>query len=233
MSVVVQATAPGNVASGRVGFTVDGDSMKGAGSEPLLRYFGNMFGVTKHRGAYVGATLAEGSRTKARTSMYRFHVNDPIPFSSNLAVTVDRGPNNVRTDRMSAVAYWYQGGIATLSTKLAASRERRWESPTDEELALWKRSDEIDDEIIEAYRADDLDRARTLLEELLQLEPDNAIASYNLACLYALGGQADKALHLLQQAVDLGFSELSFARHDPDLASLHDHERFRKLVGLP
>lgn len=233
MSVVVQATASGNVASGRVGFIVDGDAKRGAGSEPLLRYFGNMFGVTKHSGAYVGATLAEGSRNKARTSMYRFHVNDPIPFSSNLVVTIDRGPDNVRTDHMSAVAYWYQGGVATLATKLAASRDRRWVSPTDEELALWQRSDEIDDEIIEAYRASDLETARNLLEELLQLEPDNAIASYNLACLYALGSQSDKALHLLQQAVDLGFTELSFARHDPDLASLHDHERFRKLVGLP
>ena len=232
MSVVVQATSPGNVAAGRIAFNVDGDASKGPGGEKLLRYFGNMFGVNQHSTAYSGATLAEGSRVKARTSMYRFHVKDPIPFSETIEVTMERGPDNGRSDNLSAVAYWYQAGVATPSGKFASSRERRWEAPSDEELRLWARADEIDDEIVEAYRAADLETARTLLEELLEIEPQNAIASYNLACLYALGDEQDKALHMLQQAVDLGFSELSYARHDPDLTSLRDHERFKKLVGL-
>jgi hypothetical protein len=233
MSLVVQATDPGNVAAGKVRFLVDGAANKGSGAEPALRYFGNLFGVNERSGPYSGATLAEGSRTKARSSMYRFHVHDAVPFARNLEVTVERGPDNKRTDRMSAVGYWYQRGTGTPGTKLAASRDRRWEAPSDQELALWTRADQIDDEIVEAYRATDMVRAQGLLEELLQLEPANAIASYNLACLYALGGEADKALHMLQQAVDLGFTELTFAQHDPDLASLHEHERFRKLVGLP
>lgn len=229
MSVVVQATSPGSATTGSVRFDVDG---AGGSGERLLRYFGNMFGVNQSTGPFAGATLAEGSRAKARTSMYRFHVHDPIPFGESIEVQIERGGENKRTDRVSAVAYWYQEGVATPSSKLAASRERRWEAPTDEELRLWARADELDEEIIEAYRNKELEVARTLLEELLTLEPKNAIASYNLACLYALGEEADKALHMLQQAVDLGFSELSFAQHDPDLASLHEHERFRKLVGL-
>jgi len=229
LSVVVQQTAPGNATSGQIRFDVDG---AGGGGQRLQRYFGSMFGVNEWSGSFGGATLAEGSRAKARTSMYRFHVHDPVPFGESIEVQVDRGSDNGRTDRISAVAYWYQAGVATPSGKLAASRDRRWEPPSDEELRLWARSDELDGEIIEAYRNKDLVTARALLEELLTLEPKNAIASYNLACLYALGEESDKALHMLQQAVDLGFSELSFAQHDPDLASLHEHERFRKLVGL-
>ena len=134
MSVVVQATSPGNVAAGRIAFNVDGDASKGPGGEKLLRYFGNMFGVNQHSTAYSGATLAEGSRVKARTSMYRFHVKDPIPFSESIEVTMERGPDNGRSDNLSAVAYWYQAGVATPSGKLASSRDRRWEAPSDEEL---------------------------------------------------------------------------------------------------
>lgn len=232
LSVVVQSTAPGSVADGRIRFTVDGDPKRGAGSEPLLRYFGNLFGVGEEGGPYQGATLAEGARPLARTSMYRFHVRDPIPFEESIEVKLDRGAENQRTDRVSAVAYWYQEGVAVPFTKMPPSRDRRWEVPSDELLALWERADELDELIVAAYRSGDLDAARAQLEELLSLEPQNAVASYNLACLYALGEEQDKALHMLQQAVDLGFSELSFARHDPDLVSLHGHERFQKLVGL-
>ena len=232
MSLAIQSTEPGNVGTGSVRFKVDGDPARGPGAQGLMRYFGNLFGANETRGPWSGTTLAEGNRVKARTSFYRFQVHDPVPFNSSMEVTVDHGPNNERTDRMSAVAYWYQAGSAPAFGKFAAARDRRWPSPSDEELALWKRADEIDEEIIDAYRRLDLDQARTLLEELIELEPKNAIASYNLACLYALHGEEDKALHMLQQAIDLGFSELSFARHDPDLKSLHEHERFRMLVGI-
>jgi len=232
MSLVVQSTAPGNVGTGNVSFSVDGEAARGPGSQPLMRYFGNLFGASEVKGPWVGATLAEGNRVKARTSFYRFQVHDPVPFTSSMEITVDHGPTNQRTDRISAVVYWYQTGAAPPFGKFATARDRRWPAPSDEELALWKRADDVDDEIIDAYRRMDLDRARTLLEELIELEPDNAIATYNLACIYSLHDEQDKALHMLESAIDLGFSELSFARHDPDLKALHGHARFKKLVGM-
>jgi len=232
MALALQSSEPGNVGTGNVTFNVDGDAARSPGAQPLIRYFGNLFGANETRGPWSGTTLAEGNRVKARTSFYRFQVHDPVPFTSSMEITVDHGPKNERTDRMSAVVYWYQQGTAPAFGKFAVARDRRWPAPSDEELALWKRADEVDDEIIDAYRRMDLDKARTLLEELIELEPDNAIASYNLACLYALQGEEAKALHMLEQAIDLGFSELSFARHDPDLKALHEHERFKKLVGL-
>lgn len=232
MHLAVQSTEPGNVGTGNVVFQVDGDSARGPGAQSLMRYFGNLFGANPTSGPWAGTTLAEGNRVKARTSFYRFQIHDPVPFGSSMEIAVDHGPDNKRTDRMSAVVYWYQGGTAPAFGKFATARDRRWPAPSDEELALWKRADEVDEQIVQAYRRMDLETALTLLEELVELEPENAIAHYNLACLYSLGGEQDKALHMLEQAIDLGFSELSFARHDPDLKALHDHERFKKLVGL-
>lgn len=232
MSLAVQSTAPGNVGTGMIHFKVDGDTARAPGAMPLMRYFGNLFGANETKGPWVGTTLAEGNRVKARTAFYRFQVHDPVPFTSSMEVTVDHGPENQRTDRISAVVYWYQIGTASPFGKFASARDRRWPAPTDEELALWKRADDVDEEIIDAYRRSDLDKAQALLEELIKLEPENAIATYNLACLYSLHDEQDKALHMLESAIDLGFSELSFARHDPDLKALHDHERFKKLVGL-
>ncbi|MCP4873830.1 MAG: DUF2961 domain-containing protein [Proteobacteria bacterium] len=232
MTMSSQNEEPGAWGTGSVHFEVDGATDRGPGASTLLNYFGNIFGVNKTHGPYQGCTLDEGDRVKARSSVYRFHVEDPVPFDSSIEVKVDHGVDNMRKDRLAAVTYWYQDAPQVPFEKMAAARERRWTPPTDEELALWARADELNDSVLDAYRCDDYDTALTLLEELIELEPDSVYASYNLACLYALKGEQDKALHMLETAIELGFEELAFARHDPDLTSLREHERFRKLVGL-
>ena len=231
MSLVAQNTTPGAWGTGAINFEVDGARDRGPGSVTLLNYFGNIFGLAEVDGPYQGVTLDEGDRVKARSSVYRWHVADPVPFNQSIVIQLDHGPDNKRKDRLAAVAFWYQDAPQVPFEKLAAARERRWPAPSDEELALWRRADELHVDVIDAYRRNDYGAALTLLEELLTLEPESVYASYNLACLYALNGESDRALHLLEQAIELGFAELSFARHDPDLKSLHAHERFFKLVG--
>jgi len=232
LTLAAQNVEPGAWGTGSIHFSVDGGDSGGPGSVTLLNYFGSIFGVNDVDGPYQGCTLDEGDRIKARSSVYRFHVNDPVPFSSSLEVAIDHGRENERQDRLAAVAFWYQDTPQVPFGKLAAARDRRWPAPSDTELALWRRADELNNNVLDAYRRNDYDDALAILEELLELEPDSVYASYNLACLYALKGESDKALHMLEQAIELGFAELSFARHDPDLAPLHGHERFDKLVGL-
>lgn len=41
-------------------------------------------------------------------SVYRFHVQDPIPFQKRIMVTCEHGHGNDRADDWSSVAYWYQ-----------------------------------------------------------------------------------------------------------------------------
>ena len=231
LSLVAQNATPGAWGTGAINFEVDGARSRGPGAVTLLNYFGNIFGLSEISGRYQGVTLDEGDRVKARSSVYRWHVTDPVPFNQSFLLQVDHGQDNQRTDRLAAVAYWYQDAPQVPFEKLAAARERRWPAPSDEELALWRRADQLNVEVVDAYRRNDYDAALTLLEELLTLEPDSMYASYNLACLYALKGESDRSLHLLEQAIELGFTELSFARHDPDLQSLHTHERFFVLVG--
>ena len=232
LSLVVQNSEPGAWGSGALHFSVDGDPARGPGAIPALNYFGNIFGLGKVNGAVQGTTLDEGNRVKARSSVYRFHLTDPVPFSQSIELHLDHGVDNMRSDRIATVAFWYQDEPAVPFQKVPAGRARRWKAPSDAELALWKRSDELNTEVLAAYRRSDFEAARTLLEELLELESQSVYASYNLACLYALNGEQDRALHMLERAIELGFTELGFARLDPDLGSLHDHARFRKLVGL-
>lgn len=41
-------------------------------------------------------------------TVYRFHIQDPIPFQQRIIVTCEHGHGNDRSDDWSSVAYWYQ-----------------------------------------------------------------------------------------------------------------------------
>ncbi len=233
LALAVQNATPGAWGTGRVHMVVDEDPKSGPGEMTIMQWFGGLFGFRQEQGPVQGCTLDEGDRPKARTSLYRFHIDDPVPWSRSVSIEIDHGPKNDRVDRYALVAYSYQDRPSGPSTAMAPAAERRWASPTDAELAQWRRADELNDKVLDAYRRSALDDARRLLEELLKLEPDSVYVNYNLSCLYALAGKKDEALHMLEQAIKLGFTELGFARHDPDLASLRENERYKKLVGIP
>src|SRR5690606_2406513 len=55
-------------------------------------------------------------------------------------------------------------------------------------------------------------------------------AYYNLACIRAVQGRTDEAIAELGRAVGAGFTDVSWARRDGDLASLRDDPRFARVL---
>lgn len=53
---------------------------------------------------------------------------------------------------------------------------------------------------------------------------------YNLACMYALVGNQDEALNLIEEAFNLNPGLKEWSKKDTDLISLQNHETFVKLV---
>lgn len=56
-----------------------------------------------------------------------------------------------------------------------------------------------------------------------------ALVLYNEACAYARGGEPEKAVASLAEAVDAGFSDSAQVDSDPDLASLRERDDFKKV----
>ena len=44
----------------------------------------------------------------SRSSVYRFHLDSPIPFTKSFKATIEHGHANARSDNFYSVAYWYQ-----------------------------------------------------------------------------------------------------------------------------
>ena len=71
-----------------------------------------------------------------------------------------------------------------------------------------------------------------LVEAALRLrpEPDFAVL-YNAACFYAIGGDSQRALDLLERAIDAGVGHPGWIEHDTDLATLREQSRFKELLA--
>ncbi len=91
-------------------FFIDGEttpSIVGTGSED---YFLGAWDFGDHPFSYglFGAPVKGDERAGSRSSVYRFHLDSPIPFTRSLKATIEHGNANHRSDNYFSVAYWYQ-----------------------------------------------------------------------------------------------------------------------------
>jgi hypothetical protein len=91
-------------------FFIDGEttpSIVGTGSED---YFLGAWDFGEHPFSYglFGAPVKGDERAGSRSSVYRFHLDSPIPFTRSLKATIEHGNANHRSDNYFSVAYWYQ-----------------------------------------------------------------------------------------------------------------------------
>jgi TolB-like protein/Flp pilus assembly protein TadD len=64
----------------------------------------------------------------------------------------------------------------------------------------------------------------------LAIDSDDAGIRYNVACLYAVEGQPDRALECLEMAIHRGFGKRDWFDRDPDLDPLRSDPRFQTLM---
>ena len=76
----------------------------------------------------------------------------------------------------------------------------------------------------------DKEQAMQWAERSLAIDGDNPDTLYNVACSYALMGEAEHALECLERAGLRGMSIAEWAENDSDLALLHDDPRFQTLM---
>ncbi|HTZ32948.1 MAG TPA: glycoside hydrolase family 172 protein [Methylomirabilota bacterium] len=90
-------------------FFIDGakqPTITGTGSED---YFIGAYGFQKPFSYLLyGAPIVGEERAGSRSSLYRFHLDSPIPFAKSIRATIEHGHANTRSDNYYSVAYWYQ-----------------------------------------------------------------------------------------------------------------------------
>jgi len=91
-------------------FFVDGErlpSISGTGSEDYFLGAWDFGGKAFSYGLF-GAPVVGQELQGGHWSLYRFHLDSPIPFTKSLRATIEHGHANDRGDNFYSVAYWYQ-----------------------------------------------------------------------------------------------------------------------------
>lgn len=91
-------------------FFIDGSKAPqiiGTGTED---YFLGAWDFGGHPFSYqlYGAPVVGRELAGSRSSVYRFHLAQPIPFQKSFKATIEHGSANHRSDNFYSVAYWYQ-----------------------------------------------------------------------------------------------------------------------------
>ncbi len=75
----------------------------------------------------------------------------------------------------------------------------------------------------------DRERGLAWVERAVAVDPDDLNLLYNVACAYAVAGEADKALDALERVFAEGTANLAWIEQDSDLDALRSHPRFAAL----
>ncbi|MDX1570271.1 MAG: tetratricopeptide repeat protein [Xanthomonadales bacterium] len=74
------------------------------------------------------------------------------------------------------------------------------------------------------------EKGREMAERALGQDENEPVVLYNVACFYAMQGNSDRSLELLERAVEQGWGDRAWLETDSDLNSLRDNPRFKELL---
>lgn len=76
-----------------------------------------------------------------------------------------------------------------------------------------------------------IEEGRALDEKIVQLDPENPVSHYNLACSLALQNKKGEAVEQLRISLEMGYKDFNWLMQDPDLKALHNEPRFSALLS--
>lgn len=92
------------------------------------------------------------------------------------------------------------------------------------------RADLLNDVGIDLLYGGRLDEAILEFRRMLWCRPDDKIATYNVACGYALAGNLDQAIRFLRRSIGLDYRNHRHIVYDTDLDGLHGDPRYERLI---
>lgn len=86
------------------------------------------------------------------------------------------------------------------------------------------------DDSLEAFNKGDYVNAEALLRKQLELQPDNFVVYYNLACARSMQHDGEGAADLLSKAIEKGFCDIYHLKRDPTIAAARATRKYKDII---
>jgi tetratricopeptide (TPR) repeat protein len=113
------------------------------------------------------------------------------------------------------------------------ARERDYSARTTETVGKESeaKSRRMHEQAIAFLRDKRYDESVAAYEKILQINPDDMIALYNIACAYSLMGDKEKALQYLARSIDAGYMDFGHMERDTDLDSIRQEQQYKEIMS--
>jgi adenylate cyclase len=75
------------------------------------------------------------------------------------------------------------------------------------------------------------EKAMEWARRALEIDPEEPMTYYNVACVYGLLKKVEEAIDCLENAVKYGYRHRAWVEHDSDLNACRNHPRFQALLA--
>jgi hypothetical protein len=94
-----------------------------------------------------------------------------------------------------------------------------------------RRTQSMHEQAIALLRDKSYEEAVAQYQKILQIDPDDMIALYNIACAYSLMGDKEKAVQYLVKSIDAGYVDFEHMERDSDLDNIRHETRYKEIVA--
>ncbi|MDD2598933.1 MAG: tetratricopeptide repeat protein [Kiritimatiellae bacterium] len=106
------------------------------------------------------------------------------------------------------------------------------ETPLFEKPQSFKQHTLLAHQMVQALRAGNIEQMEEVCRQAVEIMPQDATWTYNLACALAYREDKQESLQMLERAIQLGFRNVEAIEADNDLKQLKAEPRFAELVAL-
>jgi tetratricopeptide (TPR) repeat protein len=94
-----------------------------------------------------------------------------------------------------------------------------------------RKTQSMHEQAIALLRDKRYEESAEVYQKILQINPDDMIALYNIACAYSLMGDKEKALQYLTKSIDAGYMDFEHMEHDSDLDSIRQESQYKEIMS--
>jgi tetratricopeptide (TPR) repeat protein len=136
---------------------------------------------------------------------------------------------SIATPGAQGVEAWMQPASQPRSEPAKSEKQPRKQTQQEAD-EIQRRARELEGKAVGAFSEKRFADAEKFLREQLELQPDNYVVMYNLACARTAQGDLAEGMEFLVKSIEAGFDDVRQLERDPSIAPLRSNPEYARII---